>query len=241
MINGDARDRLIVALDLDAASSTDLGRELAGHVGWVKIGMTLFYSEGPSIVAVMRELGFSVFLDLKLHDIPHQVQGAARALGRLGAGMITVHASGGPEMIAAAVRGSADGAAEAGMDAPAVLAVTVLTSMDDVTLASLGVAAGLEGHVDRLAAGATQAGAHGVVCSPNEAARLRVSLGQDTLIVTPGVRPAGAALGDQSRVATPYEAIASGASHLVVGRPITESDRPIAVADEIVAEIGAAL
>ena len=137
------QDRMIVALDQpDAASALACARALAGRAKWVKVGMTLFYTEGPDIVRQLRELGFDVFIDLKLHDIPHQVRGAARALGGLGAGMITVHASGGHDMIVAAVEGARAGAEKAGVSAPAVLAITVLTSIDVATLLQTGVSRG---------------------------------------------------------------------------------------------------
>lgn len=236
----DARDRLIVALDLDASGARSLARELAGTVRWLKVGMTLFYAEGPRIVEELRELGFDVFLDLKLHDIPHQVAGAARSVASLGASMLTVHAGGGAEMISSAVRGAGEGAAAAGIAAPSVIAVTVLTSMDEPTLASVGVPGALEAQVERLGAVARDAGAAGVVCSPREASRMRALLGADALVVTPGVRPAGAALGDQSRVATPAEALTSGASHLVVGRPVTAASDPVAAAAAIVDELARA-
>lgn len=230
-------DRIIVALDTDAAGAQRVARMLAGRARWVKVGMTLFYAEGPSIVADLRDAGFDVFLDLKLHDIPHQVAGAAREVARLGAGMLTVHASGGSEMVRAAAEGAAEGAAEAGVAAPKLLGVTVLTSMDAATLADVGVADSVAEQVLRLAQTARDGGASGVVCSPLEAGGLRRVLGPNALIVTPGVRPAGAARGDQSRVATPAAAIEAGASHLVIGRPITAAADPARAFDEIAAEL----
>jgi orotidine-5'-phosphate decarboxylase len=230
------RDRIIVALDQpDLAGALACARALRGHARWVKVGMTLFYREGPEAVRAMRDLGFDVFCDLKLHDIPHQVEGAARSLALLGAGMLTVHASGGAAMVEAAVRGARAGAAEAGLPVPFVIAVTVLTSMDADTLSSVGVTGPMLEQVVGLGALAKTSGADGVVCSPHEAADLRALLGADALVVTPGVRPAGAESADQARVATPAEALAAGASHLVIGRPITGADDPAAAFDAIVA------
>jgi orotidine-5'-phosphate decarboxylase len=229
------RDRIIVALDhADLEGALACVRALVGRARWVKVGMTLFYREGPLAVAAMRGLGFDVFVDLKLHDIPHQVEGAAASLGSLGVGMLTVHASGGADMMEAAVRGAASGAAAAGFPRPAVIAVTVLTSMDADALASVGVADSPADQAVGLAALARTAGVDGVVCSPREAAEMRALLGPGALVVTPGVRPAGADAGDQVRTATPAAAFEAGASHLVIGRPITGADDPAAAFDAIV-------
>jgi len=230
------RDRIIVALDTDMHTAVDLSRQLEGRVSWLKVGMTLFYAEGPQVVRQLRSMGFEVFVDLKLHDIPHQVRGAAREVARLGAGMLTVHALGGVEMMRAAVEGAAEGAAAAGVEPPSVLAVTVLTSMDEPTLRSIGVPETPEAEVRRLAQLAREAGVAGIVCSPNEAALAREVLGPDALVVTPGVRPAGSDVGYQARVATPGDAIAAGASHLVIGRPITGADVPVDAVERIVSE-----
>lgn len=232
-------DRIIVALDQpDLESAVACARTLVGHARWVKVGMTLYYREGPGAVAVMRDLGFDVFLDLKLHDIPNQVEGAAHAIGALGAGMLTVHASGGADMMEAAVRGARAGAAEAGVVRPTVIAVTVLTSMDADTLLSVGVTDSPADQVAGLGALARTAGVDGVVCSPREAAEMRALLGPEALVVTPGVRPAGSDPGDQSRVATPAQAFAAGASHLVIGRPITGAPDPAAAFQKIIDDIG---
>lgn len=220
------RDALIVALDTDAHEALGLARSLAGTVEWVKVGMTLYYAEGPAIVAHMRELGFKVFVDLKLHDIPHQVEGAARQITRLGAAMFTVHTSGGTEMMKAALEGACSGSGECGADTPDVIGVTVLTSLDDAALATVGVPGTTAAQAVMLATLAKGAGLQGVVCSPREAAAMREVLGSEALVVTPGVRLAGAAAQDQARVATPSEAIAAGASHIVVGRPITAASDP---------------
>ena len=232
------RENIIVALDQpDLESALACARALVGHATWVKVGMTLFYREGPAAVAALREMGFRVFVDLKLHDIPHQVEGAARSLGTLGAGMLTVHASGGAAMVEAAVRGAREGAEAAGVPAPAVIAVTVLTSMDAETLNSVGVADSPADQAVGLAALAKTAGADGVVCSPREAADLRALLGPHAFIVTPGVRPLGADAGDQSRIATPAAAFTAGASHIVIGRPVTGATDPAAAFEAIAADL----
>lgn len=236
-----AHDRLIVALDLPAGDARALARGLVGSVGWMKIGMTLFYEAGPGIVTEMVEMGHKVFIDLKLHDIPHQVEGAAASLARLGAGMLTVHASGGSSMIEAAVRGAAHGAHEAGCLPPAILGVTVLTSTDEPTLASIGVGGGVAPQVERLAGLAVDAGVAGLVCSPREASSAAQIVGLGGFVVTPGIRPAGSSLGDQARAETPAYALKAGATHLVVGRPITQAADPVTAANSIVLEMTEAL
>jgi orotidine-5'-phosphate decarboxylase len=232
----DVRESLIVALDTDAPRAIELAEALSGDIRWLKVGMTLFYAEGPGMVALLRERGFDIFLDLKLHDIPHQARGAARAVARLGVGMLTVHASGGTEMIAAAVQGAREGAASAGFDPPSVLAVTVLTSMDDSGLKDIGIERPSDEQVAFLARSAVEAGADGVVCSPLEARAIRELLGPDRLIVTPGIRPSWASKGDQARIQTPGAALSAGATHLVVGRPITEAAEPAEAARRIIIE-----
>lgn len=225
-------DRVIVALDCDRQTALDLAKKLQGKAKWLKVGMTLYYAEGPQIVEIFKLLGFKVFLDLKFHDIPHQVQGAAASAVEAGADMITMHAVGGIPMMQAA-QAAVD---ESGTEAD-TLAITVLTSMNEETLAQTGVSRGVGEQVKALAACAQEAGLSGVVASPQEAAMLRELLGPDALIVTPGVRPVGAALGDQSRVATPKAAFDAGASHIVVGRPITQADDPAAAFDAIAANL----
>ena len=228
---------IIVALDLPRDGALAVAASLRGHVRWVKVGMTLFYAEGPSIVHSLREMGFDVFVDLKLHDIPHQVAGAAAALTRLGPGMFTVHAAGGVAMMTAAVEAARTTAAAAGVRPPAVLAVTVLTSTDDAGLLEIGIGGTTAHQVVLLADLAREAGVDGVVCSPHEARAMRARLGADALIVTPGVRPAGSALGDQARVSSPAASRAAGASHLVIGRPITADPKPVDALDRILAEL----
>lgn len=226
------KDRVIVALDLDRQAALDIAKQLQGRAAWMKVGMTLYYAEGPAIVEILKLLGYKVFLDLKFHDIPHQVAGAAASAVEAGADMITMHAVGGAPMMQAA-QSAVD---ESGSDAD-TLAITVLTSMDDAVLAQTGVARPMADQVRALAESAQDAGLSGVVASPQEAAMLRDLLGPDALIVTPGVRPVGADAGDQSRVATPREAFDAGASHIVVGRPITQADDPAAAFDAIVAQL----
>jgi orotidine-5'-phosphate decarboxylase len=230
------RDAIIVALDTDARTALTLARSLRGHVRHLKVGMTLFYSEGPQIVARLTDLGFRVFVDLKLHDIPHQVEGAARSIARLGGSMFTVHASGGIAMMQAAVRGAREGSRDAGVETPDVIAVTVLTSIGTVELGAIGVQGSPSEQVEKLTALARDAGVQGIVCSPQEAASAREMLGSGALVVTPGVRPAWTAAGDQARIATPTEALTAGASHLVIGRPITGADSPVEAVERIIEE-----
>jgi len=225
--------RLAVALDASEREEVlRLAGALRGRVGVAKVGLEAFTAHGPALVAEVRELGLPVFLDLKLHDIPNTVERAASNAARLGVAMLTVHASGGEAMLRAAVAGAAKA-----QRPPAVLAVTVLTSLDDGALAELGIPGGASGRVAAWAALAQRCGCAGVVCSPQEAAGLRSALGPGFLLVTPGVRPSGENRGDQRRVATPGEAIAAGADLLVVGRPITAAADPVAAAEAIVAEM----
>ena len=227
-------DRLIVALDFpDARAAFALVDRLEGAVRWFKVGLELFIAEGNYLLAELERRGFSVFLDLKLHDIPHTVGSAVRAASRLGVNMLTVHAAGGPEMLAAAVE-----AADPGL---ALLAVTVLTSMDGAQLEATGVHGSAAAQVERLATMALAYGVRGVVCSPVEVAHLRRQLGRDPLLVIPGIRPEGSAIGDQRRIATPAAAMAAGASYLVVGRPITRAANPGAAARAILAEMQSAI
>lgn len=232
-------NRIIVALDCSPDEAVVLGEKLAGHARWVKIGMTLYYAVGPSIVNTMHKLGYKVFLDLKLHDIPHQVHGASYSIAQAGADLFTVHASGGEFMLESAMKGAHKGAIDTPCitQPPAVCAITVLTSMDEDQLHSIGVDDNPAGQVTRLAELAHNAGLDGIVCSPQEAKQMRELLGPDAIIITPGVRPQGFAFGDQSRVAAPAQAFDAGASHLVIGRPITRATDPVQAFDEIVTEL----
>lgn len=230
-------DRVIVALDCEADKAISIAYQLAGRAKWVKIGMTLFYAYGTDLVKMLKARGYQVFLDLKFHDIPHQVLGAARSAAETGADMITMQTVGGVPMMEAAQKGAAEGAANIGGEVPVTLGITVLTSMDQETLAETGVTRPMQVQVLALADLAQRAGISGVVASPQEAADLRAVLGPDAFIVTPGVRPTWAAKGDQSRVATPADAFDAGASHIVVGRPITDADDPIAAFEAIAGEL----
>jgi len=223
-------DRLIVALDFpETRAALALVDRLHGATRWFKVGLELYIAEGNSLVAELKRRGYSIFLDLKLHDIPNTVASAVRAATHLGVDMLTVHAAGGPEMLSATVQ-----AAESRL---ALLAVTVLTSMDAAQLEAIGVTGTPAAQVERLAAIALACGVGGLVCSPNEVASLRKQFGSGPLLVIPGIRPEGADIGDQRRVATPAAAIASGASYLVVGRPITRAIDPEAAARAILAEM----
>ena len=227
---------LIVALDVDSrAAAVDAVQKIGDAVGFYKIGLELFTAEGPDVVRAVKDLGKKVFLDLKFHDIPRTVERAVRSAGRLGVDLMTIHSVGGKAM----VRAAADAAAEFGGNGPKILAVTVLTSLDQGDLADIGVAGRTPAEqVAAMAAFATANGAHGLVCSPMEVGALSRSLPPGTLFVTPGVRPAGAAVGDQKRVATPSDAVRDGATHLVVGRPVMAADDPAAAARAIRAEMG---
>ena len=216
--------RIIPALDTpDPDRAAALATALASGCGPVKLGLELFTAQGPAAMRRITPLA-PVFLDLKLHDIPNTVAGAVRSLLPLHPAMLTLHAGGGAPMIAAA-RAAAEAA---GADRPILLAVTVLTSLDAATLAATGVAGSPAEQVLRLARLAYEAGADGLVCSPQEVAAIRAALGPDPLLVVPGVRPAGSAADDQARTATPAEAIAAGADWIVVGRPITGAADPVA-------------
>lgn len=230
-----ARDRLIVALDVpSAAEALAAAAALAGHVGMLKIGLELFVAEGPSVVSRIREAHpeLQVFLDLKLHDIPNTMRGAIRSARSLGARFLTVHAGSGVEHLRACVEDAGDGLG--------ILAVTVLTSQDARACAEAGHTRTPAELVVMRAECAQQAGCAGIVCSGQEL-RSVVPAAPSLFRVVPGIRPAGADAGDQKRVMTPAQAIADGATHLVVGRPILQAADPAAAADAIVAEIAGAL
>ena len=229
------RERLIVALDVpDAPAARSLVERLAGRVGLFKVGSQLFTAAGPDLVREIVARGERVFLDLKYHDIPNTVAGAVAAASRLGVALVDVHGLGGGAMMEAAAGARAD-------ERTRLLAITVLTSHDEGTLAGIGLAGPIAEAVPRLARLAAASGMDGVVASPQEVALIRAACGPDFLIVTPGIRPAGAAKGDQARLATPAAALAAGADYLVVGRPITEAPDPAAAADAIVREMAGAV
>ncbi|MBK5942880.1 MAG: orotidine-5'-phosphate decarboxylase [Halorhodospira halophila] len=235
-MNVPAGPRLIVALDFPAAAPAEaLAAQLDPRLCRLKVGKELFTRAGPQLVERLQGRGFEVFLDLKYHDIPNTVAGACRAAAELGVWMVNVHALGGRRMLEAA------GEAVAAADGQTLLtAVTVLTSHDAATLEEIGLAGPPREAVLRLAGLARSSGLDGVVCSPEEAAAIGERFGGGLLRVTPGVRPAGAAVGDQQRIATPAAAVAAGCDYLVVGRPITAADDPAAAAAGIGAEIAAA-
>ncbi len=225
-------NRLIAALDtVDPARARAWAEAVAPYVGLLKLGLEFFLANGPAGVRAMA--GTPIFLDLKLHDIPNTVAGAVRAILPLRPRMLTIHASGGPAMVQAACQA----AAAAGTNRPMILAVTVLTSLDQAALSATGVPATPADQVLRLGRLAVEAGADGLVCSPLEVALLRQALGASVRLVVPGIRPAGSAAGDQARTMTPAEAVAAGADWIVVGRPITGAPDPAAAAARIAVEI----
>jgi orotidine-5'-phosphate decarboxylase len=226
------RDRLIVALDFPSAvQALSMAEQLAGTVGYFKIGLQLFTAAGPEIVRAMGATGAKVFLDLKLHDIPNTVAGAVRAADALGVQMLTVHLSGGRAMLEAAVA--------ARTSAMMLLGVTVLTSANAETLRETGLADSVDDQVVRLAEIGARAGMDGLVASPHEVTRLRERLGHSVTIVTPGVRPAWSETNDQKRFMTPRQALECGADYLVIGRPITAQAEPRAAVQRILEEISA--
>jgi orotidine-5'-phosphate decarboxylase len=230
----DARERLIVALDVpSAAAAQRIVAAVGDSVQTYKVGKQLFTAEGPHLIRDLQAAGRKVFLDLKYHDIPNTVAAAVREAAKLKVSMLTVHASGGGRMLRAAVE-----AARNVNPALMVLAVTVLTSLEDNDLEKLGIRGRVVDQVVRLAALALANGCHGVVASALEASELRAEFGNEFAIVTPGVRPAGSSASDQVRVVTPAEAIAAGATYIVVGRPITEADDPATEARAILGQIG---
>jgi orotidine-5'-phosphate decarboxylase len=235
-------DQLLVALDVDTvAEARALAEQLRGIAGGFKIGSRLFTSEGPGIVEDFAARGERVFLDLKFHDIPNTVAGAVAAATRLGVWMVNVHASGGGAMMRAARDAAHQEAARVSRPAPLVIAVTMLTSLDQRALADIGMAEGMTAQVGRLAALSEASGLDGVVASPHEIDLIRRRCGRQFVIVTPGIRSATDVKGDQSRTMTAVEALASGATYLVVGRPIIGALDPRAAAERIAAECHDAL
>jgi orotidine-5'-phosphate decarboxylase len=237
-----ARDRLIVALDVEnAADAHQLVKTLGTAVRMFKVGSQLFTVAGPDVVTGIIKSGNQVFLDLKFHDIPHQVSGAVASATRLGVSLMTIHASGGLEMMKRAVASAHETSSRVGIARPSLVAVTVLTSMDNQSLNQIGMMSNSQDAVIRLAKLAQEAGTDGVVASPQEAANIRNGVAKSGfLIVTPGIRPGASsthAADDQRRVATPESAIRAGADYLVVGRPITGANDPSAAAEAIINEI----
>jgi orotidine-5'-phosphate decarboxylase len=225
----DPADRIILALDRPDAAAALALVETIPDLRWVKVGLELFVAGGPAVVQQLRDRGKQVFLDLKFHDIPATMAGACRSAARLGAELLTVHACAGGDALRAAREAASEGAAQAGLPAPTLLAVTVLTSWDPARFASeLAIAEPVPAYVPRLAQLAAAAGIGGCVCSPLEVEALRAAHPEPFALVTPGIRPAGSDHGDQQRVLTPAQALAAGASQLVIGRPISAAPDPAA-------------
>ena len=236
------RPKLIVALDVpDLATARHLIDALAPLGVWFKVGYEALFGYGDALRATLEAAGANVFLDAKLHDIPRTVEAAVRALVHPGVRILTLHAIGGNEMMQAAVAAAHERATELGIDVPQIFAVTILTSIAAEDLRELGLAGGPGENVMRLAALARDARCAGVVCSASEVRDLKAFVGHDFATLCPGIRPAGAAHGDQKRVATPQAAIAAGADYLVVGRPIIEAADAVAAARAILAEMEAAV
>ncbi|NHN28621.1 orotidine-5'-phosphate decarboxylase [Paenibacillus agricola] len=233
-------ERIMVALDYaDGAQANELVKALKGIPCYLKVGMQLFYSAGPRFVLDLKEQGYKVFLDLKLHDIPNTVKGGSESITRLGVDMFNVHAAGGKQMLEAALEGvdkalsSASGSAK-----PMVIGVTQLTSTSQAVMnEQIGILGSVEAAVLRYAGLAQAAGLDGVVASPLEVVQIKQAYGAGFVTVTPGIRPAGAAIGDQSRVLTPAEAFAQGTDFVVIGRPITASTDPRAALESIIASV----
>ncbi|MBI1181646.1 MAG: orotidine-5'-phosphate decarboxylase [Alphaproteobacteria bacterium] len=233
-------EKVFVALDTPALDvALDWAGRLKGVVGGLKLGLEFFGAQGPEGVRRVSETGMPVFLDLKFHDIPNTVAQAVTSVTPLAPVLATIHAGGGRAMMEAAVAAARETADKAGVARPKILAVTVLTSLDGDDLAAAGVSGGVEEQVVRLARLAQQAGVDGVVCSPREIVPIRRACGRSLLLVVPGLRPAGAAPGDQKRVMTPGEAVSSGADYLVIGRPITQAVDPVDAARAIAASLDA--
>jgi orotidine-5'-phosphate decarboxylase len=231
---------VLCALDTkDQDRAEALARALTGTIGGLKVGLEYFSATGPGGMKAISEIGMPVFLDLKLHDIPNTVAHAVEALVPLKPFMMTVHTAGGSAMMRAAADAARETAQKLSIPRPLMVGVTVLTSLDGHDLNQIGVDASPADQVRRLAGLAQASGLDGVVCSPHEIANLRSDCGSSFTLVVPGIRPAGAALGDQKRVMTPRQALDAGASHLVIGRPITEADDPRAAAEAIARELEA--
>lgn len=236
----EAAARIMVGLDKpDLQSALKVAGQLEGTGCWMKVGMELFYAAGHEIVRELKKRGFRIFLDLKMHDIPNTVRGGARSIARLGIDMFNVHAAGGSAMMQAAMQGVSDAVQACEVQAgPLVIAVTQLTSTSRETLnAEIGIPGSVEEAVVRYAVLAKHAGLQGVVASPLEVGAIKSACGERFLTVTPGIRPAGAALGDQTRVTTPREAVDGGTDFLVIGRPIVAAPDPARAFESILKEL----
>lgn len=225
---------IYVSIDTtDVSTAQSLAQRLSGTVGGIKLGLEFFAAQGPQGIRHVATGGLPLFIDLKLHDIPNTVAGAMRGLIGLSPDIVTIHATGGSEMVRAAVDAAHDQAGKLGVKPPRVVAVTVLTSLDQGALTKMGVQRPVADQVVALTQMAVEAGADGVVCSPLEVAAIRTALGAKPFLVVPGIRPAGAEPGDQKRVMTPAQAMQAGADVLVIGRPITQAADPVAAAQAI--------
>lgn len=236
----DLESRIMVALDYPTADAAkDLLAQLKGIGCYMKVGMQLFYAAGPQFVLSLKEQGYRVFLDLKMHDIPNTVKGGANSVTKLGVDMFNIHAAGGLDMMKAAMEGVENAlASSSGLNKPVVIGVTQLTSTSQQTLnEQIGIPGTVEDAVIRYAKLAQQAGLHGVVASPREVVAIKSACGEQFQTVTPGIRPAGADIGDQSRVMTPREAFAQGTDYVVIGRPITAAADPRQAIENILKEL----
>ena len=233
-----ARDRIIFALDVgDPASARMWVERIGSHVGWFKVGLELFSAAGPAVVDMIVSSGLKCFLDLKFHDIPNTVARAVRSAVRLKVQMMTVHISGGREMIRAALEAARQESETMGMPRPKIIGVSVLTSLDQNDLIDLGINRPLKEHLIGLAELACEEHIDGIVCSPADLPFLRAKVPDTAVIITPGVRPQWSEKGDQKRIATPQSAIRSGADLLVIGRPISKAPDPVQAIERIIQEI----
>lgn len=227
-------DKIYVALDTtDVDHARALASKLQGHVGGVKLGLEFFCACGADGFKRVAETGMPIFLDLKFHDIPNTVAGAIRSVAPLGPRILTIHTQGGPEMMRRAAETAAEEADKHGLIKPDVVGVTILTSMDDTDLSAIGVNDIVADQVARLAGLAANSGLDGMVCSPKEITLARTATNNEFKLVVPGIRPVGSAVGDQKRVMTPQDAVSAGANVLVIGRPITQANDPVAAAKAI--------
>ena len=235
-------DKVFCALDTPSIDvALGWANRLKGTVGGLKLGLEFFGAQGPDGIRRVSETGMPIFLDLKFHDIPNTVAQAVTSVTPLAPLLLTIHAGGGRAMMRAAVDAARETAAKAGVARPKILGVTVLTSLDESDLQAGGVAGSVEDQVVRLARLAQDSGLDGVVCSPREIAPIRRACGPELILTVPGIRPSGAALGDQKRVMTPREAVENGATYLVIGRPITEAADPVDAARAIALSLGEAV
>ena len=231
------KEKIIIALDVGTKREALALAEALNDARVFKIGLELFTAEGPALLEEAVRLGKKPFLDLKYHDIPNTVSGAVRSATRKGVYMLTLHTSGGAEMMAAAARAAREESAGTGKERPVLLGVTILTSLKDEELRRIGFAHAVADQVLRLAVLAKDSGLDGVVCSPHEIESIKRECGDDFLVVTPGIRPAWAAAQDQKRIMTPAEAIGKGADYLVIGRPITGAPSPQEAFLKVLAEL----